>query len=227
MQAHDLNLALKNANYQMTDKYLIRILNNKPELNPNNIERKVMFRIGRTLDGGYEIPQDFDIYAALVGKLVERYSLNYKKTGLPRKVEYWQLWNEPDLTFFWNNNNPEKYYEFYSKTVRTIKAIDPTAKVGGPSAANGYNPGGAYLDGLLDYCKKTNTPIDFISWHFYGHLTCDPQNFINLGNVIQKTLDKYGYSNIESICSEWNSTPFGSINVFTKVQSAQNDVPTL
>lgn len=222
MKAHDINTALKNANYQMTDKYLIRILNNKPELNPGNIERQVMFRVGRTLDGGYELPQDFDIYSALVGKLADRYSLNYKKTGLPRKIKYWEIWNEPDLTFFWNNNNPEKYYEFYSKVAKAIKAVDPSAKVGGAGAANGLNPGGAYLDGLLAYCQKNNTPIDFLSWHYYGHLTCDPQNIIDLGNSIQKTLDQYGYSNIESICTEWNSTPFGSINVFTKVQSAQN-----
>ncbi|CAI3959681.1 Beta-xylosidase (XynB) (PDB:1PX8) [Commensalibacter communis] len=222
MRANNVDLAFKDANYQMTDDYLKRIMSNNPSVNPGNIQRKVMFRIGRTLDGGYEIPQNFDIYATLISTLVNRYSLNYQATGLPRKIEYWEIWNEPDLTFFWNNNNPQIYYEFYSKIARMIKAVDPEAKVGGCGVANGYNPGGAYLDGLLNYCRSTNTPIDFLSWHYYGNLTSDPQNIIDIGNSIQSTLTRYGYGNIESLCTEWNSSPFGTVNTFTKVQSAKN-----
>ncbi|MDI2112196.1 GH39 family glycosyl hydrolase [Commensalibacter nepenthis] len=222
MRANNLNLAMKNVNYKPTDSYIKRILDNNASVNPNNIQRQVMFRVGRTLDGGYEIPENFDIYTTLVGELVKRYSLNYQSIGLPRKVTYWEIWNEPDLTFFWNNNNAQVYYEFYSKIARMIKSIDPDAKVGGCGVANGYNPGGAYIDGLLNYCRRTGTPIDFLSWHFYANLTADPQNFIDIGNSIQTALNKYGYSNIESICTEWNSSPFGRVNILSNVQSATN-----
>lgn len=222
MKSNNLTLASKNPNFSITDSYLKQILDNIPSLNPENIQREVFFRVGRTLDGGYEVPANFDIYASLVGQIVQRYAINYQSVGLPRKVTYWEIWNEPDLTFFWNNNNPQVYYEFYSKVARMIKSIDPSAKVGGAGVATGYNPGGAYLDGLLNYCRNTGTPIDFLSWHCYGNRTADPLTIIDIGNSIHATLIRYGYDNIESICSEWNSSPFSTVNTFSKVQSAKN-----
>lgn len=153
MRNNSLTQALQGANYQVTDDAIRRIMINNIDVNPGNIQRQIMFRIWRTLDGGYEVPENFDIYASLVSKLVERYSLNYEATGLPRKVAYWEVWNEPDLTSFWNNNTPQVYYEFYAKIVKAIKDVDPEAKVGGAAVASGYNPGGAYIDGFLNYCR--------------------------------------------------------------------------
>lgn len=40
--------------------------------------------------------------------------------------------------------------------------------------------------------------------------------------MIQSTLNKYGYNNIESLCTEWNSSPFGNVNTYSKVQSSKN-----
>ncbi|CAI3957940.1 Beta-xylosidase (XynB) (PDB:1PX8) [Commensalibacter communis] len=219
MRNNDLKQALRSPNYRITDDAIRRTMKNNASVNPGNLQRQIMFRIGRTLDGGYEVPENFDIYAFLVSRLVMRYSINYKGIGLPRKVTYWEIWNEPDLTFFWNNNSPQVYYEFYAKIAKAIKAVDPTAKVGGPAVAYGYNPGGAYIDGLLNYCQTTNTPIDFFSWHYYNS---SPQSIIDAGNYIQDTLNKHGFSNLESFCTEWNSTPTGTVNNFTKLQSAQN-----
>ncbi|MDI2113120.1 GH39 family glycosyl hydrolase [Commensalibacter nepenthis] len=219
MRNNDLTQALKGANYQITDDAIRRIMNNNVNVNPGKLQRQMMFRIGRTLDGGYEPPENFDIYASLVSKLVERYSLNYKATGLPRKVTYWEIWNEPDLIFFWNNNTPQVFYEFYSKIAKAIKAVDPIAKVGGAAVAFAYNLDGAYIDGLLGYCKTTETPIDFLSWHYYHS---EPQSIMDVGYHIQKTLNKYGYNDIESHCTEWNSTAIGTVNSLTKLQSAQN-----
>lgn len=142
MRIHNVDVAFQNANYAMTDAHFKEVLNNNPSVNPGNLQREITFRIGRTNRGGAELPQDFDIYATLVSTLIDRYSLNFQKTGLPGKVAYWEVWNEPDLTFFWNNNDPQRYYEFYEKIARMIKAVDPTAKVGGAGVANGYNPGG-------------------------------------------------------------------------------------
>lgn len=142
MSIHNVDVAFQNANYAMTDAHFKEVLNNNPSVNPGKLQREITFRIGRTKRGGAELPQDFDIYATLVSTLIDRYSFNFQKTGLPRKVAYWEVWNEPDLTFFWNNNDPQRYYEFYEKIARMIKAVDPTAKVGGAGVANGYNPGG-------------------------------------------------------------------------------------
>ncbi|WP_350307231.1 GH39 family glycosyl hydrolase [Photorhabdus viridis] len=221
MRNHDVNLALKDANYEMTDAYLRDVLNNQADLNPDNIQRQIMFRIGRSLDGGYEIPEDFDIYAKLVKALVNRYAVNYANIGIPKKIIYWEIWNEPDLLFFWNSDDPQKYYALYEKVVRVIKAVDPDAKVGGAGISFSNNAGGDYIDGFFRYCKNNNVPLDFFSWHGYVD-TGDPQNIIDMGNTIQKSLHTYGFTKTESICTEWNSSPFGSRNTFTKVQSAKN-----
>ncbi|NEG64483.1 glycoside hydrolase family 39 [Pantoea agglomerans] len=222
MRSNDYDLAFRNANYAMTDKHFKEVLTNTPSLNPQNIQREITFRIGRTNRGGAEPPENFDIYATLVSTLIDRYSLNYAQNGLPRKVAYWEIWNEPDLVNFWNNNTPNLYYEFYGKVAKMIRAVDPSAKLGGAAVAIGYNPGGEYIDGLLDYCRSNNVPLDFLSWHYYGNSTADPQNIIDIGDSIQNSLNKYGYGYIESLCTEWNSSPFGNVNTFSKVQSAKN-----
>ncbi|MDF7674320.1 glycoside hydrolase family 39 [Acetobacteraceae bacterium ESL0709] len=222
MRQHNEGLALSNANYAMTDQHFREVLNNNPSVNPNNVQREILFRVGRTNRGGAEPPEDFDIYASMARAVAERYSRDYQQTGLPRKVAYWEIWNEPDLTIFWNNNNQQVFYQFFEKVARAIKAADPAAKVGGAGVATGYNPGGAYTDGLLSYCRQNNVPLDFYSWHYYANKTADPQNIIDYGDLVQSTLNKYGYNNIESIVTEWNVTPFADINVFSKLQSATN-----
>ncbi|ETS33045.1 glycoside hydrolase family 39 [Photorhabdus temperata] len=221
MRNHDISLALKEANYKMTDAYLRDIMNNKAELNPCNIQRQIMFRIGRSGEGGYEIPQDFDIYAMLVGILVNRYALNYARIGLPGKITYWQVWNEPDLLYFWNSDDPKKYYELYAKIARIIKAVDPSVKVGGAGIAFVNSKLEDYVDGFLRYCKDNDVPLDFFSWHGYV-ITGDPQNIIDVGNAVQQSLNTYGFTDAESFCTEWNSSAIGTKNTYTKVQSPKN-----
>lgn len=221
MREKNLDVAKQGANWTILENYIERILKNTPELNPNNIQRQLMFRIGRSITGGGELPENFDIYADLVGEIVTHCNEFCDKKGLPR-IKYWQVWNEPDITDFWNSNKKEDYYEFYAKIANKIKSLDADAKVGGPSVGNGYNPGGEYLDGLLKYCKKNGIKLDFLSWHYYGHKTADPQNFMDIANLIEELLKKYGFDAAESICTEWNSIPFGTVNVLTKVQTAQN-----
>lgn len=222
MSQGNYDLAFSNSNYEITDDYIRRIMNNNASVNPQGINREVLFRIGRTIDGGPDLPANFDIYVTLVATLVQRYSAQLNMSGIPRKVAYWEIWNEPDLPFFWNSSDPSRYYDFYSKIAWKIKEIDPSAKVGGAGVAAGYNPGSAYLDGLLSFCRQNNVPLDFLSWHYYANTTSDPQNIIDIGNSIQNTLQRYGFGNAESLCTEWNSTPQASVNVFTKVQSARN-----
>ncbi len=85
------------------------------------------------------------IYADLIGEAVKRYSVDISLSGIPRKIAYWEIWNEPDLPFFWNTDD---------------------VKIGDAGAAFGLNFGCAFLDGLLAYCRTKNVSIDFLSWHF-------------------------------------------------------------
>lgn len=221
MRKHDKTLAASEPNWAPTDYYINKTMQNIESLNPGHIRRDIMFRIGRSFGGGANVPADIDIYADLIGEAVKRYSADISLSGIPRKIAYWEIWNEPDLLIFWGGN-AATFYEMYEKVARKIKSIDPTAKVGGPGVADGENGTGVYTKGLVAYCQKNNVPLDFLSWHYYAHMTTDPGKFATCAKVQRTLLDRYGFKSAESICSEWNITPFASVENATKVQTPQN-----
>jgi xylan 1,4-beta-xylosidase len=76
---------------------------------------------------------------------------------------YFEVWNEPNLDGFWQYGDQEAYFALYGLTARTLKAVDPNLRVGGPATA-----GAAWVPELLAYAKATNAPVDFITTHTYG-----------------------------------------------------------
>ena len=89
--------------------------------------------------------------------LIARYGADEVRTW------YFEVWNEPNLDGFWQYADQEAYFALYGVTARTLKAVDPALRVGGPSSA-----GAAWVTELLNYAKVTDTPIDFITTHTYG-----------------------------------------------------------
>jgi len=76
---------------------------------------------------------------------------------------YFEFWNEPNLEGFWERADQAAYFDYYGRTVRAIKAIDPALRVGGPATA-----GAAWAPEFLAYADKHNLPVDFVSTHTYG-----------------------------------------------------------
>ncbi|WP_343625911.1 GH39 family glycosyl hydrolase [Roseateles puraquae] len=76
---------------------------------------------------------------------------------------YFEVWNEPNLDGFWEKADQKAYFDLYTRTAKTIKAIDPALRVGGPSTA-----GAAWVPEFLAHAKATNTPVDFVTTHTYG-----------------------------------------------------------
>ncbi len=76
---------------------------------------------------------------------------------------YFEVWNEPNLDGFWERADQHAYFELYSRTAKTIKAIDPSLRIGGPSTA-----GAAWVPEFLAHAKATATAVDFITTHTYG-----------------------------------------------------------
>lgn len=89
--------------------------------------------------------------------LVDRYGIEEVRSW------YFEVWNEPNLDGFWQYADQEAYFALYGVTARTLKAIDPQLRVGGPSTA-----GAAWVPELLAYAKSTHTPVDFVTTHTYG-----------------------------------------------------------
>ena len=75
---------------------------------------------------------------------------------------YFEVWNEPDLsdTFFKDSQNG--YLQLYAETAHAIKDFCPRLQVGGPATS-----ASRWIDLMVDYCKKNNVPLDFVSTHQY------------------------------------------------------------
>lgn len=94
---------------------------------------------------------------AFVRHLISRYGAEEVRTW------YFEFWNEPNLDGFWERADQAAYFEYYGLTARTIKAIDPALRVGGPSTA-----GAAWVSEFLDYARRNDIPVDFVTTHTYG-----------------------------------------------------------
>lgn len=76
---------------------------------------------------------------------------------------YFEVWNEPNLSGFWEGGDQKAYFELYDLTSATLKAVDPALRVGGPSTA-----GAAWVPEFLDHVAQSGAKVDFVTTHTYG-----------------------------------------------------------
>ena len=97
------------------------------------------------------------LIAAFVHHLEDRY-------GQP-EVRSWffEVWNEPNLSGFWEDADQHAYFALFDQTSRSIKRIDPALRVGGPATA-----GAAWVPEFLAHVKQSGSIVDFVSTHTYG-----------------------------------------------------------
>lgn len=94
---------------------------------------------------------------AFVRHLRERYGDAEVRTW------FFEVWNEPNLDGFWEKADKQAYFDLYTLTAKTIKAIDPALRVGGPSTA-----GAAWVPEFIAHADATGAAVDFITTHTYG-----------------------------------------------------------
>jgi xylan 1,4-beta-xylosidase len=76
---------------------------------------------------------------------------------------YFEVWNEPNLSGFWEGGDQKAYFDLYDLTARTLKSVDPALRVGGPSTA-----GAAWVPEFLAHVQQSGAPVDFVATHTYG-----------------------------------------------------------
>ncbi len=109
--------------------------------------------------GNITPPKDYKIWHEFIIALVQHLVRRYGKS----EVESWnfEVWNEPDLDFFWSGTQTE-YFHLYKETVLAIKKVSPRIAVGGPSTSRAK-----WLREFMQFCKTENVPMDFLSTHIY------------------------------------------------------------
>lgn len=128
---------------------------------------------------------------------------------------YFELWNEPNLDGFWEGADRDAYFALYGDTARTIKAIDPALRVGGPATA-----GAAWVPEFLSYAQANGLPVDFVATHSYGveggfldeegkqdtKLSARPDAVISDVLDVRAQIEASAYPGIPLFFTEWSTS---------------------
>ncbi|GAA4934645.1 GH39 family glycosyl hydrolase [Actinoplanes utahensis] len=110
-----------------------------------------------------------DLVRATIAHLIDRYGA--------AEVRQWpiEVWNEPNLTDFWQDADADAYHRLYEVTAKTIKDVDAELQVGGPAISPGSDK---WLETFADFVIDNDVPIDFVSRHAY---TSGPAQHVPFG----------------------------------------------
>ncbi len=187
------------------------------------------FRLGVTIENhcaikAYRIypPRDPLKWARICEGVIRHYTQGWAN-GFCYPIRYWEIWNEPDnepdpsKNPMWQGTK-EEYYELYRVAATYLKARFPHLKFGGYASCGFYalfdqNPFAnsssrldyfiTFLDGFLDSVKRHRTPFDFFSWHSYD----DVHKNQVYARYARQRLDEAGFTQVETVCNEWNAFP--------------------
>ena len=128
--------------------------------------------------GNVTPPKDYQKWGEFIRNLTLHFTERYGADEV--KTWYFEVWNEPNLNFFWSGTQ-EEYFKLYKFTVQAIKSVNKAYRVGGPATA-----GAAWEPEMIEFCAKNVLPLDFISTHSYGVKQGYLDEFGNAGTILDK-----------------------------------------
>lgn len=172
---------------------------------------KVFYRLGAAYENAlvkkYTLfpPKDYAKWARIAEHIIRHYTEGWAD-GFEWDIEYWEIWNEPNLRTkdngsenggFWRGSRDE-FKKFFKIVLKHLKSNFPNLKIGGPAMAG---TGGEWGNEIIAELARDGIPIDFYSWHGYE---TDPKKFGAGARFVREMLDNNGFTNAESIFNEWN-----------------------
>jgi xylan 1,4-beta-xylosidase len=149
--------------------------------------------------------------------LIEAFIRHVQSRYGAEEVRQWffEVWNEPNLDGFWERADQKAYFALYDLTAKTIKAIDPALRVGGPSTA-----GAAWVPELLDHVAQSGAVVDFVTTHTYGvdhgfldekgesdtKLSPSPNAIIGDVRNVREQITKSRFSHLPLYFTEWSTS---------------------
>ncbi len=134
-----------------------------------------------TGNGAGAEPTNNALYTAYVTAVVTRYK---------GKIAFYELWNEVDNPHYWTGT-PAEMVQLAALAAKTIKSIDPNAKVISPSLMGGGSANVAYLKSMLDVGLANS--VDMYGVHFYV-LGKTPESVLPAVQSVQALLAQYNQS---------------------------------
>ena len=169
---------------------------------------KVFYRLGASIEHEYKygtrVPNDFAKWARICENIIRHYNEGWAD-GFEYGIEYWEIWNEPELgtgtsnRACWQGTNDE-FIDFYCVVAKHLKSCFPNLKIGGPAFCSSKMDLQVRID-FLDRVARENIPLDFFSYHWYGN---DIEKLANCIKIAREELDKRALTETETILNEWN-----------------------
>ncbi|MBO5199653.1 MAG: hypothetical protein J6B93_00070 [Clostridia bacterium] len=170
----------------------------------DSVGTKIYYHLAATIEHtitklGTLPPKDFKKWAVICEHIIRHYTEGWAN-GFYYDIEYWEIWNEPDLDpddathkRCWGGTKAQ-FFEFYNVVAHHLKTTFPHLKIGGPAIA-------FHLDYAEEFLAQVTTPPDFFTWHRYH---TNPEAIMDRAVKIRALLDKYGFTQCESHLNEWN-----------------------
>jgi xylan 1,4-beta-xylosidase len=197
---------------QLLDALLARRIKPFVELGftPNAMktsENKIFYWQGNT---SHPVPAAWkDLIDAFIRHVQQCYGKDEVRTW------FFEVWNEPNLSGFWEGGDQKAYFELYDLTSKTIKAIDPNLRVGGPSTA-----GAAWVPEFLDHVTRSGAAVDFVTTHTYGvesgfldeygkddtMLSSSPDAVVGDVRRVRQQIAASKYPNLPLYFTEWSTS---------------------
>ena len=169
---------------------------------------KVFYRLGTKIEHWLKKyntlpPKDNYKWAVVCEHIIRHYTEGWAD-GFHMDIEYWEIWNEPDLDSddsankrCWGGTAAE-FYELFCVAFKHLKSCFPHLKIGGPACAGLKED---WLNGFFTTLKNNDIVPDFFSWHVYNSKV---ESFRKRIRYVRDLLDQYGFEKTESILNEWN-----------------------
>jgi len=183
--------------FHLTDEYMHNIM---------AAGTQVFYRLGNKIEHeskryGALPPKDPHKWARICEHIIRHLNEGWAD-GHHLDIEYWEIWNEPDLHPQCWDGPDEQFFELFAIAARHLKGCFPHLKIGGPAITSIWNVD--YVRRFFEYItrdKENPVPMDFFSFHRYAR---DPGEIGEDARLAREWLDEYGYTHTETILNEWN-----------------------
>jgi xylan 1,4-beta-xylosidase len=179
-----------------------------------------------------------EAWRGLVDAFIRHIEQRYGKDEV--RTWFFEVWNEPNLSGFWEGGDQKAYFALYDLTANTIKSLDPVLRVGGPSTA-----GAAWVPEFLAHVKQGGAAVDFVTTHSYGvqggfldeegksDTKLDPSSDAIIGDVrrVREQISASAFPGLPLYFTEWSTsyTPRDSVHdsyisapyILTKLKASQ------
>ena len=172
-----------------------------------DVGTKPFYRLGASIEHGYKYgtypPKDTLKWARICEHIIRHYNEGWAD-GFHYNIEYWEIWNEPDVHNA-DGSNPcwqgttEEFAEFFAVAAGYLKEKFPDLKIGGPAMSSAGNE--EVNHSILHKIKEYGVKPDFFSFHCYG---CTVEKFRARIAMAKKAADEYFGKDAEIILNEWN-----------------------